>query len=148
MKKSMFIAAGLMISLAACAQNVKEADVPTVVKDAFKKSYANAKEVKWEKEGANYEAEFEVGETDQSVVYDASGHLIETEVEIKVDNLPAAVREYVSKNYKDMKIKEATKITDAKGAVSYEAEIKDKDLIFDSNGKFIKEEVDKTEDKD
>lgn len=144
----MFIAAGLMISLAACAQKVKEADVPAVVKDAFKKSYANAKEVKWEKEGANYEAEFEVGETDQSVVYDTSGHLIETEVEIKVDELPAEVKEYVSKNYKDMKIKEATKITDAKGAVSYEAEIKGKDLIFDSNGKFIKEEVDKTEDKD
>jgi len=144
----MFIAAGLMISLAACAQKVKEADVPTAVKDAFKKAYTNTNEVKWEKEGENFEAEFEVGETDQSVVFDATGQVIETEVEIKVDELPSGVKDYVAKNYKDTKIKEATKITDSKGTVTYEAEIKGKDLIFDTTGKFIKEEVDTHEDKD
>lgn len=148
MKKSMFIAAGLMISLAACAQKMKEADVPAAVKDAFKKAHGVVKDVKWEKEGANFEAEFEVGETDQSVVYDASGKLIETEVEIKLEELPTGAKDYIAKNYKDAKIKEATKITDAKGTVTYEAEIKDKDLIFDSNGKFIKEEKDTHEDKD
>lgn len=148
MKKSMFIAAGIMISLAACAQKMKEADVPSAVKDAFKKAHSDAKEVKWEMEGANFEAEFEIGEVDQSAVYDTSGKLIETEVEIKVEELPAGVRDYISKNYKDAKIKEATKITDAKGTVTYEAEIKDRDLIFDSNGKFIKEEKDTHEDKD
>src|ERR1700741_2882999 len=100
MKKTMLFAAGFMISLAACAQKVKEADVPSAVKDAFKSSYKDAKEVKWEKEGANFEAEFEVGEIDQSVVYDATGHLIETEVEIKVDELPSAAKDYITKNYK------------------------------------------------
>jgi hypothetical protein len=148
MKKSMLIAVGLMISLAACAQKVKESEVPTVVKDAFKKSYKDAKEVKWEKEGANFEAEFEIGETDQSVVFDAMGHLVETEVEIKVDELPSGAKDYIAKNYRDTKIKEATKITDAKGTITYEAEIKGKDLIFDSTGKFIKEEVNTHEDKD
>ncbi|PBQ32770.1 hypothetical protein CNR22_13635 [Sphingobacteriaceae bacterium] len=148
MKKSILITAGLMISLAACAQKVKESEVPAVVKDAFKKSYKDAKEVKWEKEGANFEAEFEIGETDQSVAFDATGHLVETEVEIKVEELPSGAKDYFAKNYKDTKIKEATKITDAKGTVTYEAEIKGKDLIFDSTGKFIKEEVDTYEDKD
>jgi hypothetical protein len=148
MKKSKFIAAGLMISLAACAQKVKESDVPAVVKDAFKKTYKDVKDVKWEKEGANFEAEFEIGETDQSVVFDATGQVIETEIEIKVDELPSGVKDYLAKNYKDTKIKEATKITDSKGTITYEAEIKGKDLIFDSTGKFIKEEVDTHEDKD
>lgn len=148
MKKSMFITAGLIVSLTACGQKLKEADVPAVVKDAFKMAHKEAKEVKWEKEGANFEAEFEIGEVDQSVVFDATGQIIETEIEIKIDQAPPAVRDYVAKNYKDSKIKEATKITDSKGAVSYEAEIKDKDLIFDNNGKFIKEEVDTNEDKD
>jgi hypothetical protein len=141
MKKSIFIVAGLMISLAACAQKVKESDVPSVVKDGFKQSYKDAKEVKWEKEGANFEAEFEVGETDQSVVLDATGNIIETEIEIKIGELPLAVKDYVAKNYKDNKIKEATKIT-------YEAELKGKDLIFDSTGKFIKEEAGTNEKKD
>jgi hypothetical protein len=148
MKKSILITAGLMISLAACAQKFKESEVPAVVKDAFKKSYKDAKEVKWEKEGANFEAEFEIGETDQSVVFDATGNLVETEVEIKVEELPSGANDYIAKNYKDTKIKKATKITDAKGTVTYEAEIKGKDLIFDSTGKFIKEEVDTYEDKD
>ncbi len=148
MKKSMLIAAGLIISLAACGQKLMEADVPAVVKEAFKKSHNDAKEVRWEKEDANYEAEFEIGESDQSVVYDAAGHLIETETEINVKELPPAVKDYVSKNYKDAKIKEASKITDAKGTVTYEAEIKEKDLIFDSKGKFIKEEVQANDDKD
>lgn len=144
----MFIVAGLMISLAACAQKLKEAAVPVTVKEAFKKSFPNAKEVKWEKEGANFEAEFEVGESDQSFVYDASGNLLETEIEIKVEELPTAARDYVSKNYNGAKIKEAEKITDSKGTVTFEAEIKGKDLLFDNNGKFIKEEINKEEGKD
>jgi len=148
MKKSMFIFAGLMISLAASAQNVKEQDVPSATKNAFKKAYGDAKEVKWEKEGVNFEAEFEVGETDQSVVLDASGSILKVEIEIKVADLPAAVNNYIAKNHNDAKIREATKITDPAGVVSYEAEIKGKDLIFDSNGMFIKEEVDTNEDKD
>jgi hypothetical protein len=141
MKKIMFITAGLALSLAVSAQKAREADVPAAVKESFKKSHPNAKEVKWEKEGANYEAEFETGETEQSVVYDVSGRLVETEVEIKPDELPSTVKVYITEHRKGMRIKEASKITDAKGTVSYEAEIKGKDLLFDSNGKFIKEEA-------
>ncbi len=148
MKKPMLIATGLIISLAACAQRVKESEVPTVVKESFKKSYKDAKEVRWEKEAANFEAEFELGEADQSVVFNATGQFVETEVGIKVNELPSGVKDYVAKIYKDVKIKEATKITDAIGTVTYEAEIKGKDLIFDSAGKFIKEEADTQKDKD
>lgn len=143
MKKSIFIAAGLMISLAASAQKVKESEVPAIVKDAFNKAHKDAKDIKWEKEGANFEAEFETGDHEQSAVYDAAGRLVETELEISAEALPAAVKAYVAKNHRDAKIKEAAKITDAKGVVTYEAEIKGKDLIFDSNGKFIKEIADK-----
>jgi len=47
---------GLGLSLAN-AQTVKEADVPSPVKEAFKKQYPSAKAEEWEKEGANYEVE-------------------------------------------------------------------------------------------
>jgi len=148
MKKTILIVAGSVISLVTCAQKVKDSDIPASVKDAFKNAYKDAKDVKWEKEGANFEAEFEIGETDQSAVYDALGKLIETEVEIKTDELPAAAKDHLSKNYKDVKIKEATRITDANGIVTYEAEIKGKDLIFDNNGKFIKEKTESKKNKD
>ena len=59
---------------------------------------------------------------------------------LPVNQLPASVAPYVSKNYNGAKIKEAGKVTDAVGKHMYEVEIKGKDLIFDENGVFIKED--------
>lgn len=125
-------------SLACTAQKLKENEVPQAVKDAFRNTHKDIKKVEWEKEGANYEAEYEVDEKETSVVMDAKGTLLETEVEIKTAELPAAIVDYVSKNYKGSKIKEAAKITNSKGIISYEAEVNGKDLIFDSNSNLIK----------
>ena len=106
---------------------------------AFQKNFPQAKVEKWEKEGSNFEAEFELNKTEQSVLFDAQGNLLETEVEIELNQLPKGVLEYVKANYIGQKVKEAAKITDAKGTVTYEAEIKGMDILFDSTGKFIKE---------
>ncbi|GAB4343069.1 MAG: hypothetical protein OHK0038_23090 [Flammeovirgaceae bacterium] len=141
MKKSAILLGVMFAVTFANAQKVSDREVPIVVKNTLQKSYPNAKEIKWKKEKANYEAEFEVNETDYSVLIDVSGNIIETEVEIKIDELPANAKAYISKNYADQKIKETAKITDSKGIVTYEAEIKGKDLIFDSNGSLIKEET-------
>jgi hypothetical protein len=46
---------------------------------------------------------------------------------------------YLQANYANKKIKESAKITSAAGIITYEAEVEDKDLIFDGNGKFLKE---------
>lgn len=138
MKKLALMMVAGMISSFTFAQKLKENDVPTPVKTAFQKQYPNAEETKWEKEDGNYEAEFEIEEADYSVLIDASGNILETELEIGIEALPANLKDYVVKNYSGQKIKEAAKITDAKGIVTYEAEIKGKDLIFDSNGNFIK----------
>lgn len=80
-----------------------------------------------------------MAETDYSVLIDASGNILETEVEIKIDELPASAKAYAAQHYAGQKIKEAAKITDSKGAVTYEIEVKGKDLIFDNTGKFLKE---------
>jgi ATP-dependent protease HslVU (ClpYQ) peptidase subunit len=140
MEKIISILAAFAIALAANAQIMKEAEVPTKVKEIFKKSYSGAKEVQWEKESQNYEAKFEMGETDQSVLIDTNGTVLESEIEINISELPASSGKYVAEHYKGEKIKEAAKIMDSKGTVTYEAEINNKDLIFDSTGKFIKEE--------
>lgn len=135
---------GLSFSLAN-AQTLKEAQVPAAVKDALKKQYPNAKVEKWEKEGKNYEAEIEIGNAESSVVYDENGVLLETEIEIKVSELPKAVFEYFAKKFPEKKIKEASKITSANGKISYEAEVGDKDYIFDAEGNFVSEEQEKND---
>ena len=50
------------------------------------------------------------------------------------------VTAYVKEHYKGAKITEAGKVTDAKGKLSYEAEVHGKDIIFDENGNFVRAE--------
>ena len=121
------------------AQKMHENNVPGNVKSTFHKKYPTATEIKWDKEGENYEASFNINKTDNSVLMNVQGNIIETEVEIESSQLPKGVLEYIRTHYIGKKIKESTKITDEKGAEFYEVEIKGMDLIFNSNGKFIKE---------
>ena len=122
----------------ASAQKIPEAEVPSLVKATFVKQYPDIKSVKWEKEDANYEAEFDLKKTETSVLINPSGSIVETESEIKVSELPKEVSEYVTKNLLGKKIKEASKIIDTKGVITFEAEIDKVDYIFDAFGKLIK----------
>jgi hypothetical protein len=127
----------LLCSTLTYAQKIQEKDVPAPVKNAFQKQYPKVAAVKWTKEKEKFEASFDLSKVDNSVLFDGQGNVLETEVEIQTSQLPAGVLAYIKAQYKQT-IKEAAKITDAKGNITYEAEIKGKDLIFDSNGKFIK----------
>ncbi len=132
----------LAIAMSSCgaeAQKTKDSDVPVEVKTAFEKLYPNVKDVDWVKEDANYEAGFEDNKIETSVVLDATGKVLETEVEIKSSEFPQGVTDYLTTNHPNVKIKESAKITDADGKVTYEAEINNTDLIFDSDGNFLKE---------
>ncbi len=136
--KALSIAAGIILtSLVSCAQKVKEKDVPENVKMSLQKAHPEAKKVTWEKEDANYEAGFETKDGEYSIVIDGAGNILETEVEIAAAALPETTKAYIAKQYSGEKIKEAARITDAKGIVTYEAEVKGKDLIFDSAGNFV-----------
>ena len=131
------LALGLGLSYAN-AQKIKEANLPAPVKETLYKKYSDLKHYSLEKEGANYELVFEQNETEVSVIIDKEGNVLEVETEIKIADLPKAVSEYVTKNYPNRSIREASKITNPKGDLTFEAEIKEGDLIFDSNGVFIK----------
>ena len=139
MKKLLTVAVVLgVIVLPACGQKLNESQIPVAVKNAFQKYYPSAKAT-WDKEDANYEANFKEGGKAMSVVIDKSGTIVETETDISVTDLPVAAQDYVKKNYPDAKIEEAARIVKASGEVNYEVEMHHKDVIFDANGKFIKE---------
>ena len=129
----------VMITSLTFAQKLQENNVPAPVRTAFLEKFPQVKVEKWEKEEGNYEVEFELNDSEQSVLFDAEGNVLETEVEIDLNQLPKNVLEYVNTRYKGMKVKEASKIIDANGVITFEAEIKGADLLFDSNGTFIKE---------
>ncbi len=142
MKKIAILVVGVLTFSCANAQKIKEANVPATVKENFAKKYPGAKVEKWEKEGADYEAEFDLNKVESSAVFDAAGNFKEIEQEIKTSQLPQGVAEYCTKTFAGYKLSEAAKITNAAGTVSYEAEMtKGKehfDAIFDEKGNFIK----------
>ncbi|MDP1802845.1 MAG: PepSY-like domain-containing protein [Bacteroidota bacterium] len=154
MKTTLIMVASVLTFSCANAQKMNEADVPANVKNGFDKKYPGAKVEKWEKEEADYEAEFDLNKVESSAVFDASGNFKEVEQEIKKSELPKAVTDYCTKNYAGYKLSEAAKITDSNGKVMFEAEMsKGKehfDAIFDDKGNFVKKGDPKTgeEDKD
>ncbi|MBC7572596.1 MAG: PepSY-like domain-containing protein [Spirosoma sp.] len=137
MKK--YLLSGLLATLtlggATYAQN---AGVPAAAKTTFAKLYPQAKGLKWDKENGGYEASFTEKGKAMSLLFDTKGALKETETDIAVTELPAAIRDYVAKQMPGKKIKEAAIIVDASGTKKYEAEVGGKDLMFDMVGKPLK----------
>ena len=140
MKQYIFSIATLLLAIGVYAQ--KSSTVPVAAKAAFQKAYPHATKVKWGKEDADYEVNFTQANKEMSAVYSASGALKETEEDIKLIELPANVFTYIKQHYKGTAIKEAAKIIKANGEVNYEAEVNKTDVIFDKDGKFLKEEKD------
>ncbi|MGB8194835.1 MAG: hypothetical protein WCF67_23070, partial [Chitinophagaceae bacterium] len=102
----------------------------------------------WEKEEGNYEVSFKESGKEMSCVIDGAGSIIETETTISVQELPQPAKDYIEQHYRNSKIKEAAKIVKANGETTYEAEINKKDVIFDSNGKFLRVDDKEKEDDD
>src|ERR1035437_6489477 len=122
--KTFFLIAAIGLGTGICqAQKIKEAEVPASVKAAFARQYPNIQSVKWEKEKGNYEAGFDFKKVETSVLIDPNGTILQAESEINVSELPKEVAEYISKNCSGKKIKEASRITDPKGVITFEAEV-------------------------
>lgn len=137
MKK--IILASLILSFSMVFANAQtNINVPQSVKTAFMKKYPDAMKVTWEKEKGNFEANWggKSGE-DNSAMFTPSGNFVEIVNAIPISELPASIAPYIKAHFNGATIKEAGKVTDAKGKQTYEAEIKGKDLIFDLNGKYI-----------
>jgi hypothetical protein len=138
MEKILSIVFAFLVSTCSFAQKLQPSKVPNAVKSSFQKAYPSVNNAKWNKEEDKFEASFELNKVEQSVVIDAEGKIVETEVAINSNELPSNVVAYLKTNFAGQKILETAKITDAKGVVVFEVQIKKRDLIFDSKGNFIK----------
>jgi hypothetical protein len=115
--------------------------VPAVVKESFAKKFPEAKNITWEKEKGNYEANWggKSGE-DNSVLYTPAGKFLEAGKAIASSQLPEPAKSYLKTHYKGASVTEAMLIKHADGKVTYEAEVHGKDVVFDEHGNFMKSE--------
>lgn len=122
---------GMVLSVGAQAQKHPGVDVPAAVKTAFAKQYPGTG-AQWIKEGDRYEARFKQKRQQLAAVYNADGSLAETELAIKVSQLPLPVVDYMEQHYGGS-ISEAAKVTKANGEINYEATSKGKEVVFDAS---------------
>ncbi|MBN8681030.1 MAG: PepSY-like domain-containing protein [Chitinophagales bacterium] len=129
MKKIMLLS---LFTFVSCATAFSE-NPPQAVLAAFQQKFSNVKDVDWSKgKNGEWEAAFELANSQEmSANFSADGHWLETETEIAFSELPAPIRTAL----KVKKVKEAARIEKADGSTVYEAEVKNKDLIFDATGK-------------
>lgn len=99
MKKLFFILSAAFISLNMNAQKIAADNVPSTVTAAFKAKFSIAEKTTWELEYDNYQADFSVGKSDFSALFDKDGKWLETVTYIKSSDLPKAVKETLAKKY-------------------------------------------------
>lgn len=138
----------LIWSLTGLAQKIKASEVPESVKQSFQKRYPSGKVEHWEKEGSIYEAEFDNGKEETTVSFDASGQLIETEVEISTAELPQSIKDWLNTKTGGKKIKEAERVKDNTGKLTYEVEVGDTEYVFDEKFNCIETRAEKGEGKE
>ena len=97
-----------MFSFTACGQ---KKDVPQKVKTAFTQQFPNAQKVKWDMEEENeWEAEFKMNGKKMTACYDNKGKWLETEVEVKMKDLPAEVFKAINMKFEGFEIEEVESI--------------------------------------
>lgn len=133
----------LVVSVLAISMLAFAIDVPKAVTDAFAKKFPGATNVKWDKENKReYEAEFTLNGKSGSANFLTDGSWVETEMEIKVSDLPVAAATSVKTKYPEATIIKVYKIDNAKTGLTYETEIKTgnkkKEMILKEDGTIAK----------
>lgn len=149
MKKVLSLAL-ILLSAGIYAQDSKKIDIPEAVQKAFKEKFPKVKNVQWEMEGEEeYEAEFKKEDKEVSALFAVDGTWIETETDIKPNEVPQVILDAIAEEYDDFTILEAEKIERADG-MFYELEInsdgRDWEMEVSPEGEII--EIERLEVKD
>jgi uncharacterized membrane protein YkoI len=126
-------------TVVSCSQELPESNVPSIILNAFKTRFVDAKDIDWKKEGQLYEVEFErgVADEDHKILFDLSGAIVVYKHDITTKSLPAPVIKAIQAKYKDYKIDEVENL-EKSGITYYQVELENKpkkqQLVFSADG--------------
>ena len=133
------------LTLNAHAQVIPQSQVPPVVLKAFQEKFASATEVKWETKSELYKAEFKVNKRGHDVWIDKTGKITKTKEDFPKKDLPAAIQQQITSEFKAYKLDDADKI-EMDGKVFYQVELDgtadDRKVLFSADGKVQENTVD------
>jgi hypothetical protein len=138
MKKILLIALGFLATVSYAQQKT---EIPATVLKKFETMFPGAKIDKWEKKKYGYRVSYELNKIDTKAKFDSTGNLVEKKEKLKATDLPKAAQDYITSKHTGMKAEKVARLTDAKGTVTFEAELKDRDIVFDASGNFVSEKL-------
>jgi hypothetical protein len=136
-----FIIAFIFLSLTVvdCNKELPESKVPSLVQNAFRTKFTDAKDIDWEKSGRLYVVEFEIGTADEdhTVLYDTLGTVVMYKYEIATSGLPSPVMNVINTQHQGYEISEVENLE--QGGVNYyqvelEKGIKKQHFVFSADG--------------
>ncbi len=142
MKKIIFtLLCAVFASIAVNAQTVAAAQVPSAVKKAVMMKYPKASGVQWEKQQANYEAQFMLGNNWTTAAFNAAGQWLQTSSFLEATALPASITASINKEVPGAEILSATSVDKAKGGkifmVQAATEIDTYDFTYNADGSMV-----------
>lgn len=113
------------------AQKLTLDKVPAPVATSFKSKFPSVTHTNWKMEdGKNYVAEFSMNNAFESAHFTPSGGWLRTDTSIKTTEIPAAVKETITKQFTGYTIGSASKMENADHGNGYEVELsKGKDMV-------------------
>lgn len=131
------------------AKDLLPAQVPAPVRAYVEKNHPSAADVKWDydEDDGVYEAEFRVDGLECKLEISPAGILVRSKQDVRAEEIPSAIRQYLDEEYAGYKILGANKQSDGK-QVRYDVGVKGKNvlgytrhcnILFDARGKVIED---------
>jgi hypothetical protein len=113
---------------------LKASEVPEKVKASFKSDYPYAKNVLWEKNGNNFEAEYH---ENRAVLISPEGVILADKNDILPKNLPEAILNFMRDNENNEKVTKSQRVIYTDGTVSFLVLTKKFMYKFDTKAKLL-----------
>lgn len=141
MNKLKIIFIGTVILFLSCEQ-MTYGQAPEAVKTTFQAKYPGENDPDWHLDShGNYEARFRIDGIRHRADFATDGTWIETEVSIKMKELPKAIKEVIDAKYSDEDITEIERVEHHTKGLFYDVEFKqkgkNKDVEFKADGAII-----------
>ncbi|MEI7726351.1 MAG: hypothetical protein WCK09_14680 [Bacteroidota bacterium] len=125
MKLFVFLLCLGLISTMGYSQTLKSSQIPYMVKGKFMFTFPQTQDsvqfpVKWERDGVNYKASFQLYDANAYVILDSLGKTKKVVRRISTDNLPPKAMEGISQKYGTVAPKYVVKVIDENGKESYQ----------------------------
>ena len=146
-KATLLIFAILSVGLISCqekkdGENVTKSEVPEAVQKAFQEKYPEENNPDWKKdEHGNWESHFKKDGEKYRADFNKDGSWIETENDIKNEDLPEAIKKVIQEKYADYEVTEIEHVENSEKGEFYDVEFKQKgknlDVMFKTDGTII-----------